>query len=202
MTRLWNAATYGMISKASPTKSRSRTGCFTCRKRRKKCDESDYPICKNCQIKRLKCEWPISKQEFHKKLQQVRYVDNESNETQLEKLHGPDRPKKNTHILQLIGLQQDFVNDQGTDTSILLPSSNQVGQNTGQNTHKNIDHTTPVDPDPSKSHDRFLDAFDILSDDILSGDLMGAGMFPDTTLSQLTTLEPQFRDNSSSPNSS
>jgi hypothetical protein len=202
MTRLWNAVSDGMISKASPTKSRSRTGCFTCRKRRKKCDESDYPICKNCQIKRLNCEWPISKQEFHKKLQQVRYVDNESKETQLDKLYEPEKPKKNTHILQLIGLQQDFVNDQDPDTSNLLPPTNHLEPNTHQHTQKTVDQTTPVDPDPSKSHQRFLDPFDILSDDILSGDLMGAGMFPDTTLSQLTTLEPQLRNESSSPNSS
>ncbi|KAH6957057.1 fungal-specific transcription factor domain-containing protein [Fusarium avenaceum] len=36
---------------------RSRTGCFTCRKRKKKCDESK-PICSGCKRNKLECVWP------------------------------------------------------------------------------------------------------------------------------------------------
>jgi hypothetical protein len=82
-----------MISKTKV--KRSRTGCFTCRKRKKKCDESDYPICKNCQSKSLSCKWPLIKQEFYQKLQQVRYVEEKQNTLD----------KKG--ILERIMLQQD-----------------------------------------------------------------------------------------------
>ncbi|KAG7665472.1 uncharacterized protein J8A68_001160 [[Candida] subhashii] len=56
-------------------KTRSRTGCFTCRRRKKKCDELSYPICQNCQVKGLECAWPPLKHEIHKKVEQVRYID-------------------------------------------------------------------------------------------------------------------------------
>lgn len=38
-------------------KTRSRTGCFTCRKRKKKCDEC-YPVCSGCARNFLCCVWP------------------------------------------------------------------------------------------------------------------------------------------------
>ena len=37
---------------------RSRTGCFTCRHRKKKCDESK-PICRGCERNGLHCRWPV-----------------------------------------------------------------------------------------------------------------------------------------------
>ncbi|KAK6456782.1 uncharacterized protein RJT20DRAFT_134090 [Scheffersomyces xylosifermentans] len=55
--------------------TRSRTGCLTCRKRKKKCDETSYPICQNCQSKSLECSWPQTKHELHKKLEEVKYID-------------------------------------------------------------------------------------------------------------------------------
>ncbi|PHH80106.1 hypothetical protein CDD80_2794 [Ophiocordyceps camponoti-rufipedis] len=36
---------------------RSRTGCFTCRRRKKKCNE-EKPICSGCRRNRLECRWP------------------------------------------------------------------------------------------------------------------------------------------------
>lgn len=36
---------------------RSRTGCFTCRRRKKKCNE-EKPICSGCKRNRLECHWP------------------------------------------------------------------------------------------------------------------------------------------------
>ncbi|KAL2060330.1 hypothetical protein VTL71DRAFT_9725 [Oculimacula yallundae] len=37
--------------------SRSKLGCFTCKTRRKKCDER-HPICVNCQRNKFQCTWP------------------------------------------------------------------------------------------------------------------------------------------------
>ncbi|KAE8313960.1 fungal-specific transcription factor domain-containing protein [Aspergillus transmontanensis] len=36
--------------------TRSRTGCLTCRRRKKKCDER-HPVCSGCDRNRLPCEW-------------------------------------------------------------------------------------------------------------------------------------------------
>lgn len=36
---------------------RSRTGCFTCRRRKKKCNE-EKPICSGCKRNKLDCRWP------------------------------------------------------------------------------------------------------------------------------------------------
>ncbi|KAF5006814.1 hypothetical protein FDECE_6832 [Fusarium decemcellulare] len=36
---------------------RSRTGCFTCRRRKKKCDEKK-PLCSGCKRNKLECHWP------------------------------------------------------------------------------------------------------------------------------------------------
>ncbi|KAK6200086.1 uncharacterized protein RJT21DRAFT_120987 [Scheffersomyces amazonensis] len=60
-----------------PRVSRSRTGCYTCRRRKKKCDESSYPICNNCESKKLQCVWPDATKELYKKLGQVKYIDEE-----------------------------------------------------------------------------------------------------------------------------
>lgn len=49
-----------------PRHSRSKNGCFTCRRRKKKCDEATYPICKSCEANRLECSWPEHVVELHK----------------------------------------------------------------------------------------------------------------------------------------
>lgn len=41
------------------SKVRSKNGCLTCRRKKKKCDEKLYPECLNCQINLLKCTWPV-----------------------------------------------------------------------------------------------------------------------------------------------
>ncbi|VEU22748.1 DEKNAAC103806 [Brettanomyces naardenensis] len=41
-------------------KTRTKTGCFTCRKRKKKCDEC-YPVCSGCSRNFLCCIWPENK---------------------------------------------------------------------------------------------------------------------------------------------
>ncbi|KAH8669991.1 fungal-specific transcription factor domain-containing protein [Ilyonectria robusta] len=45
--------------------SRSRTGCFTCRRRKKKCDERK-PICSSCRQNSLECNWPALPSMFAK----------------------------------------------------------------------------------------------------------------------------------------
>ncbi|ODV81320.1 uncharacterized protein CANTADRAFT_24308 [Suhomyces tanzawaensis NRRL Y-17324] len=48
----------GVSKVEKPTKRRSKTGCLTCRKRKKKCDEA-RPVCVFCQKRGLSCEWEI-----------------------------------------------------------------------------------------------------------------------------------------------
>ncbi|KAJ6103439.1 hypothetical protein N7486_005866 [Penicillium sp. IBT 16267x] len=46
-----------MPRKPTPTdKQRVRTGCLTCRKRRRKCDEQK-PRCANCEVKGFTCKY-------------------------------------------------------------------------------------------------------------------------------------------------
>ncbi|OWB72171.1 hypothetical protein B5S31_g1877 [[Candida] boidinii] len=41
---------------------RTKTGCFPCRRRKKKCDEA-FPVCSGCSRNFLECVWPTSKDE-------------------------------------------------------------------------------------------------------------------------------------------
>jgi hypothetical protein len=43
--------------RTTPRWTRSRSGCSTCRQRRKKCDETK-PTCKGCERNHLLCHWP------------------------------------------------------------------------------------------------------------------------------------------------
>ncbi|RSH82661.1 uncharacterized protein EHS24_007655 [Apiotrichum porosum] len=47
----------GGDSTAEAGSQRSRSGCFTCRRRKVKCDES-RPVCEKCQIGQRECTWP------------------------------------------------------------------------------------------------------------------------------------------------
>lgn len=67
------------------SKTRSRNGCFTCRRRKKKCDESLYPDCKNCLANGLPCTWPGHVEELHKKIEV----------TEEEKRVSPSSPRAN-----------------------------------------------------------------------------------------------------------
>ncbi|KAH8898296.1 hypothetical protein GQ53DRAFT_817576 [Thozetella sp. PMI_491] len=44
---------------AAQRATRSKNGCFTCRKRKLKCDET-HPICKRCTADHFSCDWPVS----------------------------------------------------------------------------------------------------------------------------------------------
>ena len=43
----------------SPNKRRVRSGCLTCRKRRRKCDEGK-PTCQNCRTRNLECQYGLN----------------------------------------------------------------------------------------------------------------------------------------------
>ncbi|RSL60492.1 hypothetical protein CEP54_006735 [Fusarium duplospermum] len=45
---------------STKAKLRTKTGCLTCRQRRKKCDENS-PVCGNCASVARECQWPSSK---------------------------------------------------------------------------------------------------------------------------------------------
>ncbi|ODV77543.1 uncharacterized protein CANTADRAFT_315594 [Suhomyces tanzawaensis NRRL Y-17324] len=98
-----------MDKKRSKT-SRSRTGCLTCRKRKKKCDELLYPKCRSCEIKNVECIWPTSKHELHRKLEQVKYVA-DSKKPIRQDWKSPNH-KKHGYFLERIAMQQDCVEDQ------------------------------------------------------------------------------------------
>lgn len=55
-------------------RTRSRTGCLTCRRRKVKCDEKSYPRCSNCEHRALECVWSPSKRAIYETLRDVKYV--------------------------------------------------------------------------------------------------------------------------------
>lgn len=55
-------------------RTRSRTGCLSCRLRKVKCDESSYPVCSNCKHKELPCSWPASKKAIYETLKEIKYI--------------------------------------------------------------------------------------------------------------------------------
>lgn len=71
--------TQDAIDKKTKSRNRSSTGCLTCRKRKKKCDEKLYPKCLNCQGKGLNCEWTDKVRLIHEHLSNVRYYGDNIN---------------------------------------------------------------------------------------------------------------------------
>lgn len=128
---------------------RSRNGCFTCRRRKKKCDESSYPSCKNCTSNKLQCSWPDHVVSVHQKEQgekpsipEDKHSENiipsvsspkleipnsasvPSVPTSLlsgDRVSKPERKGRN-YILQRISMQQDCVEDLQDDLFEFLDS--------------------------------------------------------------------------------
>lgn len=48
---------HGIRQRLRPNYARVRTGCLTCRRRKKKCDEKK-PVCSGCSRNKLACRWP------------------------------------------------------------------------------------------------------------------------------------------------
>lgn len=86
-------------------RTRSRTGCFTCRKRKKKCDELLYPVCQNCQEKNLACQWPLKKHEFHKNMEEVKYIGYDDKTSKTEETNS--RPLKRNSTQQHKSYSED-----------------------------------------------------------------------------------------------
>ncbi|KAM9932150.1 hypothetical protein OXX80_008208 [Metschnikowia pulcherrima] len=104
--------------------ARSRSGCFTCRRRKKKCDESAYPDCRNCTSNKLQCSWPdhvVSAQEQDSATVSKESVRDEQKcwaEAKYAFKSGPHangitkpEKKRKTSILQRISMQQDCVDE-------------------------------------------------------------------------------------------
>ncbi|QYS99609.1 Zn(2)-C6 fungal-type domain-containing protein [Trichoderma simmonsii] len=81
-------------------KLRTKTGCLTCRKRRKKCDET-RERCKNCSRNALECIWPSKEQEKDRRhLPRSRQsTDEDGGGDELNALVGWDRPGNPIHEL-------------------------------------------------------------------------------------------------------
>ncbi|ODV91507.1 hypothetical protein CANCADRAFT_72 [Tortispora caseinolytica NRRL Y-17796] len=93
---------------------RLKTGCFTCRRRKKKCDEVK-PICKGCQRNKLECSWPDLIVNPQKKWSEP------SQENSFSKSHSV-QPKPLTFTFQ-----QSIIDFSDT------PSSNSASTSTGPN---------------------------------------------------------------------
>lgn len=80
-------------------RTRSRTGCLTCRLRKVKCDESSYPVCSNCKHKDLPCSWPASKKAIYETLKEIKYIGGreENAKGRITKGKGAAKPK-NEHL--------------------------------------------------------------------------------------------------------
>lgn len=80
----------------SVPRTRSRTGCLTCRLRKVKCDESSYPVCSNCKHKDLPCSWPASKKAVYETLKEIKYIGGKEENTagRITKEKGTGKPKK------------------------------------------------------------------------------------------------------------
>ena len=115
-------------------KTRSRTGCFACRKRKKKCDELLYPVCQNCQEKNLACRWPPKKHEFHKNMEEIKYIGYEdkihnARETNTRKLKRNSSEQRNTYSEDEIRLKKRNEGQKGLEETSFMPirSLSEVG---------------------------------------------------------------------------
>lgn len=91
-----------------PKKSRSRLGCLTCRRKKKKCDESLFPVCRNCQYSDVLCAWPEATQNIYP-------VANEKPSLRIENSEGISSPLDTEK-----GIQTDLLR-YNTQTHILPP---------------------------------------------------------------------------------
>lgn len=55
---------------ATRVKRRSRMGCLTCRRRKKRCDEN-RPLCEECKRLRLNCSWPEPGKEYRNRTKKL-----------------------------------------------------------------------------------------------------------------------------------
>lgn len=138
------------INSNSKSRSRSSTGCLTCKKKKRKCDEKLYPVCLNCQNRKVSCEWSMKSHQFHQQKGQVKYYGNEDDDLNVSHLepstttlfnvdpisidsdhhsrsttpptHSINSVDKKSQILQRIAMQEDCVDDQESEM-LIFPQS-------------------------------------------------------------------------------
>ncbi|CAG9975556.1 unnamed protein product [Clonostachys byssicola] len=100
------------------TKLRSKTGCLTCRRRRKKCDEK-LPICVNCISSHRHCQWPTFADLYDRRYashSESRYRDNlskpQESSSDHDGLHEECRSCRSSH-----GQHNPFLLDAGVSSS-------------------------------------------------------------------------------------
>lgn len=93
---------------AQKPKSRSRLGCFTCRKRKKRCDEKK-PVCNACTRLKLECVYPVPGQERKNR----------------------KRKRDQCSAEELDGLSED-----GNDAKIVVPETKSKSHADGNNTNQ------------------------------------------------------------------
>ncbi|ODV77177.1 uncharacterized protein CANTADRAFT_27518 [Suhomyces tanzawaensis NRRL Y-17324] len=97
-----------------PTKRRSKTGCLTCRKRKKKCDET-RPVCVFCLKRGLSCEWEIK----HYGLVEIKVKTDST-------IEEPQEVMNPTDLIQLIHGQAERLNEVESSATDPAESSNLV----------------------------------------------------------------------------
>lgn len=125
-----------------PRHTRSKNGCYTCRRRKKKCDEA-YPLCKSCKANGLECTWPDNVVALHRQPTITSHAvsgDDRSGddrspvrnrtpapEAELRlysaqatrhRVGKPEKKSKN-YFLQRIAMQQDCVADEEREVDLL-----------------------------------------------------------------------------------
>lgn len=94
------------IRSISGSKFRSKTGCLTCRKRKRKCDET-HPICNFCEARAIECHFPLDTQMKVQKPRSFKFP---------EMIKLPESANNITKRLE-------FVKETGTDEQISKPQT-------------------------------------------------------------------------------
>ncbi|CAI5756685.1 unnamed protein product [Candida verbasci] len=93
-------------------RTRSKTGCLTCRKRKKRCDEKSKPTCLNCQLLKLECKWPELQIKTSNTIETIQQTNIRQDKSKSIKL---DKQKMKNYYLSRIAMQQDCVENIDND---------------------------------------------------------------------------------------
>ncbi|EMG45583.1 hypothetical protein G210_4235 [Candida maltosa Xu316] len=78
-----------MESQQQSVRKRSKSGCLTCRRRKKKCDESK-PVCKDCSRLHRECVWPSDKDQNHEISSSIAIDTKETRKNKSNKISKPN----------------------------------------------------------------------------------------------------------------
>ncbi|CZR69836.1 uncharacterized protein PAC_19736 [Phialocephala subalpina] len=110
---------------------RTRQGCWTCRRRRRKCDEVK-PTCQNCAKKGLKCKYGIQLT-FHG----ANLFELDEDEAKELKNHGPERYDCLQFVDGLTGIQEDVARSESNHDGRPSSTPDSLGS------HADLQHHTP-----------------------------------------------------------